>query len=175
MPSSWGSQCMAWPDFTDSSFSESGKPQSWSNFTDSDQIMHTHVLDAQPPPSSAQTNIGGSWSPCPTWSASDWSPCPSWSDSENGSHHRQVNWDVESFQGSHPSDKCDEDYKPGSKFSPLIHAPKSQSETDTPDSEIQLTPSTGMSTCILIMHYPIIDSLFSNAPCQFCFLDRCLS
>jgi hypothetical protein len=151
MPHSWESQCMAWPDFTDSSFSESGNPRSWSNFTDSDQVMHTQALHAQPP-SSVQVHKVDSWSPCPSWSASDWSPCPLWSASENGSHHQQVNWDVESLQGSHPSDKYDEDYKPGSKFSLLIHAPKTQSEINASDCEIQLTPSTGMSLCILFVH-----------------------
>jgi hypothetical protein len=140
MPASWGSQSMAWPDFTDSSFSKSGNSRSWSNFTDSDQVMHSHALYAQSP----QVHTGGSWSPCPSWSASDWSPCLSWSTSENRYNHQQENWDTASLQSSHPSNKCDEDYKPGSKFSPLVCSPKLQSESNSSNPITQQTPSIGM-------------------------------
>lgn len=153
MPGSWGSQCMAWPNFTDSSFSNSGNPRSWSDFTDSDPVMQVDDLDAQPPPVLPQEHTGGSWSPCPSWSASDWSPCPTWSASKNGSNHQQ-NWEAASLQSSHssqPSNKCDEDYNPGTTFSPLLPAPKPQSETNASHHITQPTPAIGMSPCILLM------------------------
>src|ERR1700733_666533 len=97
MPSSWGSQCIAWSDTVDSSSSELENPKSWSNLTDSDEGRQ--ALDA--------------WSPCSSWSVSDWSPCPSWSSSDNNSnHHLGQKWEVSSSQScssSQPSNKCDKD------------------------------------------------------------------
>jgi hypothetical protein len=129
MPSSWGSQSMEWPDFTDSSFSKSGNTRSWSNLTHSDQVIYTQEIHVNPPPTSAQVKTGGSWGPCPSWS-SDWRTCPPWSAldlgpcplwSENGSKHQQEPWESESVLGSQPTNECD-DSNPGSKFSPLINS-----------------------------------------------------
>jgi hypothetical protein len=152
MSGSWGSQCMAWSDLTDSSPSESRKPQSWSNFTDSDQVMHFNPHYTQSPTISAQVHSGGSWSPCPSWSTSDWSQCPAWSSSENYSNYQQEKLEAESMQSclsSQPSNKFDEDYKPGSMFRPLVPPSKPQSESNTSDDVMQSSQAIGRSLCRL--------------------------
>ncbi|MEA2446223.1 MAG: hypothetical protein QOJ12_3517 [Thermoleophilales bacterium] len=155
MPSSWGSQCTAWANLTDSSSSESENPQSWSNFTDSDQVMHSNAPYAQSPAIPVQVHSDGSWSSCTSWSTSDWSSCPPWSTSGNNSNHQEENWEAASLQSclsSQPSNKCDEDYNPGSTFSPLIPAPKPQSESNASDHITQPSQAIGRTLYILLMH-----------------------
>lgn len=162
---------MAFPHFSDSSSSEFTKPKTWSSFTDSDEPIHSNPplpANLEPPAISPPINSHGSWSPCPSWSTSDWSPCPAWSSSENNSDHQD-----ESIQ-SHPSNKSDKDYVPGSIFNPLMTAPNPQSETQTPDHIIQ--PSQAICMLLCLFNILITDScIISNPSCQFSSLDSGLS
>jgi hypothetical protein len=138
---------MASPHFSDSSSTGFPKPQSWSSFTDSDEPIHSNLpLPANPEPHAISPLLKshGSWSPCLSWStSSDWSSCPAWSSSENISDHQHDISQDESVH-SHPSNKSDKDYVPGTIFSPLITAPNPQLETQTSDHIIQLSQATRM-------------------------------
>jgi hypothetical protein len=155
MPDSESSQSITWPDSTDSSSSELEPCHSWSNFTDSNKVMHCETLHAQAIAITAQLESGGSQSLCPSWSTSDWSPCSTWSSSYNHSNYQHKQWEAARLQSSDSSQACnkyDEDYNPGSMLSPpiLTHIP--HSEINASDNITHPTTAIHMLPYILFIH-----------------------
>ena len=131
-PGSWG-PCPSWSSSCDPPLVHSpgswGSCPSWSSSDRNPPLVHSP----------------GSWGSCPSWSSSDcdpplvhspgsWGPCPSWHLSTNNSDHHHAS---RASIHSHPSNKSDQDYVPGSTFIPLITTSSPQSQPPPSDHIIQ--------------------------------------